>query len=197
MNFYNIRIVLIFCLLPLIGLSQLSFKHLSTQNFGVSILEDVRKVKTVLACDYVDELQTEILDTFICDPIDTSLFKFIPVIHAYIQIPNYMSLDSINQNSVLSEVLLYSIEKKKIIGSGQFGRNGDVYLSLSINMFNSRSRSIPIRDENRFSYVSENCYSEITKLLKKERLGKFVQINETGDLYFFSEHTSPKVICRQ
>jgi hypothetical protein len=187
---YKISIIFIF--LFCIGFSQVNYDFLSSIAFQKEIRLNIQKVKDKLSCIYENSIEKRILDTTFCSAIDTNLFIYVPIINSYLSIYGY-SKDELPL--VLSEVLLYSIKEKKIVGSGRFGKDGNIYLGF-YNYNCKNCGFLPMRKENKLNYILPQKYCNVTKIIKNKTVGYFLQINETNSLYYISDNKSPTLVIQ-
>jgi hypothetical protein len=145
------------------------------------ISETVMGVKDKMTCNLVDTIKFPGVPP--CGKeIDTTLFEYIPIINGCISFPN--TLSTCHSNFLIIEVLLFHKKDKKITGSGQIGKKGEIYLSF----LNPRQYlpGIPMRYESRINYISSKDYSRVSKLVV-EGDGILIYISEIKVLCFFNK----------
>lgn len=149
----------------------------------------IQNVKDRLSCNYFDSIAFQTIDTFFCNFIDTSLFNYIPVVKNINQFKN----DSIEIKSIITEILLFEVKTKSIIGTAKFSKNNAISLYFS----RSQTLNLPFRLDDRLCcYLPQQYYLKASDFVKNQKNG-FFSYNEFLDTFFFiSSKGKPKVLCK-
>jgi protease II len=124
--------------------------------------------------------------------LDTTLFKYIPIFHSSLQMSYTIEKKKISP--LISEVLVYEKKEKKIIGSVLTDKNNKYIVSFC--KYKNYVGRMPIRPENRLTYIPQKQYGKIEKFIShNHKKGYFFTIEDIGGVFFMLENNKIITIC--